>query len=128
MAVEEIDVVELQASEALVEARDEVFARCPRTIGAGPHIVGCLGGDEELVAMRCEIIFEDLAEALLGGTRVGTVVVGEVEMGDAGIEGCTHDVTTLRFGGKATEVVPEAKRDCGEEHAGASAAIIGHDS
>ena len=50
--VEDVDVVEAEAREALVEAREQVLARPPLAVRAGPHVVAGLRRDDELVAVR----------------------------------------------------------------------------
>ena len=50
--VEDVDVVEPHPAEALVEARQEVLARSPLAVGAGPHVVAGLRRDDDLVPVR----------------------------------------------------------------------------
>ena len=50
--VEEVDVVEAHSGKALVEAREQVLARAPVAVRAGPHVVAGFGPDHELVAVR----------------------------------------------------------------------------
>src|ERR1700675_1401229 len=45
MVVEDVDVVEAKAAQALVEAGEEVFPRAEVAIGPGPHVPARLGGD-----------------------------------------------------------------------------------
>ena len=54
--VEDVDVVELHAREALVEAREEVLARAAVAVRAGPHVVAGLRRDDELVAERAQVL------------------------------------------------------------------------
>ena len=49
VGVEDVDVVEAHALEAVVERGEEIFARAADAVGAGPHVPAGLGGDEELV-------------------------------------------------------------------------------
>ena len=56
--------------------------------------------------MRLEVEAEDLAEVALGAAGRGTVVVGEVEVGDAQVE-CAADHGAAVFKGVDTaKVVP----------------------
>ena len=66
MGVEDVDVVETHAVEAVVERGEEIFARAADAVGAGPHVPTGLGGDEELVAVRAEIFVQDRAEVFFG--------------------------------------------------------------
>src|SRR3977135_2261466 len=59
MRVEDVDVLEAHAREALIEARQEVLARAPLAVRAGPHVVAGLRGDDELVAPRPDVLRED---------------------------------------------------------------------
>src|SRR6478735_8723303 len=49
MTVEDVYVVEPQAGQALVCARDQVLARTPLAVGPGPHAVAGLARDQQLV-------------------------------------------------------------------------------
>ena len=44
--VEQVHVVQVHSSEALVEAGHEVLARAPVAIRSGPHVISRLGRDE----------------------------------------------------------------------------------
>ncbi len=85
--IEDIDIVETHALQALVAGGDQIFAAAPLAIGTRPHVVACLGGDDQLVAVWFEVLAEQLAEGSFGGAVGRAVIVGEVEMGDAEIEG-----------------------------------------
>ena len=50
--VEDVDVVEAHPREALVEACEQVLARSPLAVRAGPHVVAGLRRDDDLVAIR----------------------------------------------------------------------------
>ena len=50
--VEDVDVVEPHALQALVEARQQVLARAPFPVRARPHVVAGLARDDQLVAIR----------------------------------------------------------------------------
>ena len=94
MGVEDVDVVETEAVEALVEAREEVLPRAAVAVRPRPHVVARLRRDHELVAVRPEVVPHDQAEVLLRRAVGRAVVVREVEVGDAEIEGAAHDRAT----------------------------------
>ena len=124
MAVEEVDIVELHALERLVERGHEVLARAPVAVGAGPHVVAGLGGDEHFVAVGLEVFLHEPAEGQFGGTVWGAVVVGQVEVGDAVVEGIAHDFAAtgeIVFG---TKVMPHAQGHLGQKDARAPATFI----
>ena len=54
--VEDVDVVEPHPREALVEAREQVLARAPLAVGAGPHVVAGLRRDDQLVPVGPEVV------------------------------------------------------------------------
>ena len=91
VGVEDVDVIEAQPSEALVERREHGLARPPFAIGPVPHPIARLARDNQLVAVRPEVLREDLAEIRLGRTGGRSVVVRQVEMGDAKVEGTAND-------------------------------------
>ena len=124
VAVEEVDVVQVHAPEALVEACHEVLAGAPVAVGPGPHVVAGLRADEELVAVGTEVVIHEAAHRLLGRAVRRAVVVGEVEVCDAVVESVARDVAAALVGVHAAEVVPEAEADLGQEHAAVSAALV----
>lgn len=79
-----------------------------------------LGGDEELVAVGTEVFLPDTAEVLLGRAGDGAVVVGEVEVADAVVEGVEYHTLGLGEVVNGAEVVPKAEGQDGEEDAGAA--------
>src|SRR5262249_17203924 len=115
--VEDVDVLEPHPLERLVERREEVLPGPPVAVRAGPHVVAGLRRDDELIAVRTEILPDDRAERLLRGAVRRPVVVGEVEVGDAEIEGAAEDRPARLERPVAAEVVPEAERDRGEKQA-----------
>ena len=56
MRVEDVDVLETHAREALVEAREQVLARSPFAVRARPHVVAGLRRDDELVAVVPQVV------------------------------------------------------------------------
>ena len=70
-----------------VQAGKQILARAPFAVGTGPHVVARLGGDDQFVAIGMEILLEQCAEVFFGRAGRRTVVVGEVEVRDAEIEG-----------------------------------------
>ena len=109
VVIEDVDVIETKTVKALVEAREDVLARSEIAIRARPHIPTGLARDHELVAQVSKILGEDATGVDLGRTKRRAVVVREVEVSDAQIEGTAHD-RALGFKRLVIpEVVPEAE-------------------
>jgi hypothetical protein len=54
--IEDVDVVETHALQALVEAREQVFARAAAlAVRARPHVPAGLAGDDQFVAVGREV-------------------------------------------------------------------------
>lgn len=79
----QVDVVGTEALEARVDRGKDVFTAEAAVVGAGPHRVEDLGGDDDFVAARG--FAEDLADDLFAGA-VG-VHLGGVEEIDAKVGG-----------------------------------------
>ena len=126
VVVEDIDIVKVHAPETLVEAGDQVFAAAPVAVGAGPHVVARLGGDDHLVAVGHEVALHVDAEAALGLAVGRAVVVGQVEVGDAVIERRAQDLALHAKRRDLAEVVPQAQRERGQQQAAPAAAPVGH--
>ena len=100
--------------EALVEARQQVLARPAVAVRARPHVVAGLGRDDQLVAVRAQVLGEDPPEVRLGRAVRRAVVVGQVEVGDAEVEGAADDRALRLERPVVAEVVPQPERDRGQ--------------
>ena len=126
MRVEDVDVVEPHASQALVEAREQVLARTPVAVGPRPHVVAGLGRDEELVAIRAQVARQDPAEGLLRRSVRRAVVVGQVEVGDAEVEGSQQDRPARLERPVRAEVLPQPERHSRQQKPAPPTTSVGH--
>ena len=126
VVVEDVDVVEVHAPEALVEARDQVLAAAPVTVGAGPHVVTGFRRDDELVAVGAEEVVHEAAEVPLGAAVGRPVVVGEVEVGDAVVKRCAAERLHRSVVCRVAEVVPESQRNARQAQPAPAAVRISH--
>ena len=101
-----------------------MFAGAPVAVGAFPHLVARLCRDDHFVAVSGEVGVEDTAEVNLSGARLWSIVVGEVEMSDAAVEGVEEYLTCVGEAVFGAEVVPEAERDLWEEQAAPAATFV----
>ena len=108
--VEDVHVIETEASQARVEAREEVLAGAPLPVRARPHVVARLARDDQLVAKRGEVLLEQPSEVLLGRAVRRPVVVREVEVRDAEIKRAPHDRAARVERPVVAEVLPEPER------------------
>ena len=109
MAVEQVYIVYLHAFQTLVERCHEILSAAPVAIRAGPHVVACLRRDEELVAIGAEVLVHQSSHGLLCRAVYWAVVVGQVEVRDAMVEGIVGYLTAAFVGVYASEVMPEAE-------------------
>jgi hypothetical protein len=103
-----------------------LLAGTPFAVRAGPHVVAGLGGDNQLVAVRLEVVLQVAAEVGLGGAVRRAVVVGQVKVVDAEVEGAAQDGALLIEALVVAEVVPQAKGDGRKFESAASDAAVGH--
>ena len=82
-----------------------------------PHVVARFGGDEEFVAIGAEVIDHEPSHRLFSRAVGRSVVVGEVEVGDAVVKSVVGDSPTAFVGVNTSEVVPESQRDFRQHHA-----------
>ena len=123
--VEDVDVVEAHAPQALVEAAQQILARTVIAVGPRPHVVAGLGRDHQLVAPAGQVLGEDPPEVDLGASVRGAVVVGQVEVRDPQVEGATDDRPAGGQRPVVAEVLPQPERDRGQLQAAAPAAPVG---
>ena len=124
--IEDVDVVEVHALQALVEAGDQVLAAAVVAVRALPHVVAGLGGDDQLVAVGLPVPQHVHAEVPLRLAVGRAVVVGQVEVGDAVIERRAQDLALHAKRRDLAEVVPQAQRERGQQQAAPAAAPVGH--
>ena len=124
MVVEDVHVGQAHALQTLVQRGEDVFARAPLAVGAGPHQIAGLGRDDELVAVRGEVLAQEAAEVLLGRAGRRAVVVGQVEMSEAEVERAAEHRALVADRVGAAKVVPQAQREPREFEAAAAATGI----
>ena len=91
VAVEDVHVLHPHPLQRLVEAGQQVLARAPLPVRPRPHVVPGLGRDDQLVPVREEVLAEQPPEVDLGRPVGRPVVVREIEVGDAEVEGAPQD-------------------------------------
>src|SRR3954469_12103376 len=106
MVIEDVDVVEAETTQTLVEAGEEIFARAEVAVGPGPHVPAGFGGDDQLVAAVAEVVVEDPGEIVLRRAEGGSLLFGQVEMGDAKVEGRAKGGTLGEKRPVVAEVLP----------------------
>ncbi len=127
VGIEDVDIIEPHALERLVQAGDQIFAASADVaIGAGPHVPARLGRNDQFVAIGGEVSCHDSAEILLGRAVGRPVIVRQVEMGDAAIEGPPKDGAAGLEHVRPSEILPEPQRNGGEVDPAPAAAAIGH--
>jgi hypothetical protein len=89
-------------------------------------VVAGLGGDDQFVAVVAQVVGEQEAEVAFRAAGRRAVVVGQVEVRDAEVEGAAHDGALRLEGPALAEVVPQAERDGGQPEAAAAGAPVGH--
>ena len=109
VGVKNVHVIELHPLQALVQAGQQILARAPIAVRPGPHVVAGLGADHEFVAVGAEIAVHDAPEILLGGAGRRTVIVRQVEVGDAEVEGAPEQGPAILEGVHAAEIVPKPR-------------------
>jgi len=126
MGIEDVDVVETHPPQALVEAGQQVLSRAPDPIWSRPHVIAGLARDHQLVTTPGEIALENATEILFRRAVWRTIVVGQVEVGDAEVEGAADD-PPLGFERPVTaKVLPQPERDGREQEAAPPAAPVRH--
>src|ERR1700690_3987140 len=125
MRIENVDVVELQALEALIEAREQAFARSPLAVGTRAHQIARFRRNDELISVGCKTAGQNAAEGFLCGARRRTVIIGQIEVRDAPSEGLEHHLARVRARSGGAEVLPEPERNSRQLQAAAAAARIG---
>jgi hypothetical protein len=124
--IENVDIVEPHPLQRLVAGRDQVFPAAPLAIRPRPHHIAGLGRDDQLIPVSLQIGAKNFAERLLRAAGRRTVIVGEIEMGNAVVEGGLNNRPLGLMRRIVAEIMPQAERDRRQIQTGASAAAVDH--
>ena len=101
-----INVFKFHALMALIDAGHKIFAAAMIAIGALPHIIACLGGNDQLVTVRAPVSFHMSAEVALSFAIGRTGIVGKVEVCDAAVKCGAQNAPLNAERGDITEIMP----------------------
>ena len=73
MGIEKVDVIYSNSLQGLIQARQKILSGSPFAIGPGPHIITCLGRDQDFVSRQ---ILENFADVHLSRTIGRAIVIG----------------------------------------------------
>ena len=124
VGIEQVHILQIHPFKALIETGDQILAGPPFAIGAGPHVVTSLGRDEQFVPIGRERLLHDLAKGLFGRSVTGTVIVGQVKVHNAMVEGVVSHLEGVGKRVHVSEVVPQAQGDFGNLNAAAAASAV----
>src|SRR6185295_5336112 len=91
-----------------------------------PHVVAGLAGNDQLVTKGGQVLAQHTAEVLFGRAGRRPIVVGQVEVGDAQIEGAAQQGAAVLKDIHAAKVVPQSQRDGWELQTAATGAVVVH--
>ncbi len=126
MTVEQVCIVYTHALQTLVEARHEILSRAPVAVRSGPHVVAGFGTDEKFVAIGAEVVIHQPSHRFFGAAVGRSVVVGQVEVCYAVVEGIACNGAASAVVVHSAEVVPETEAHLWQQHPAASAPCIFH--
>jgi hypothetical protein len=110
MVVEDVHIVQPEAFQGLIKAGSEVFARTQVAVRSWPHLPAGLSRDDQFVTVWPEVLPQNAPGVDLRGAIRRTVVVRDVEVGDAKIECASSHGSLCLQRLIVAEVVPEAQR------------------
>ena len=125
VAVEDVHVVQAHPAQRLVQAGQQVLTGAEVAVGSRPHVVAGLGGDDQLIAIRQQVLAHDPAEVDLRRAVRRPVVVGQVEVRDAEVERAPDDLPLCVQRPAVAEVLPETERHLRQLEPAAPAAPVG---
>ena len=126
VVVEDVHVIHAHALQRLVQAGDQVLATAVVAIRPWPHVVAGFGRNDQFVTVGLPVLLEMNAEIALRFSVGRAVIIGQVKVGDAVVEGCPEQALLDLEGRDVSEIVPQPQRNGGEQNAAAAAAPVGH--
>ena len=108
--IKDVHIIKAHPDQALVETGYQIFPRTPLTVGTGPHVVACFRRDNHFVTITSEIGIKNESEGSLSGALRRAVIVCQIKMGDAEVEGTPEDRAAVGYRVSVAEVLPKAQR------------------
>ena len=113
MVMEDVDIVQAETPQALVDAGAQVLACAAVAVRARAHDVAGLGSDDEFVTVAGKVAPQNVAEDGLRRPGRWAVIVGQIETGDAQIEGSSRDGSRRLKAVGVADVVPQPSDNAG---------------
>ena len=126
MVIENIDIFQPHPSETLIDPGKQVLPAAKIAVGAGPHIIARLGRDDQLVAVRQQILLQDPAERPLGLAVGRAVIICKVKIGNAVVKCCQKHLLLLSRVIERAKVVPQAEAQQWEHQPAPAAPAVLH--
>ena len=104
--VKNIHIFQTHALQALVKARQKILAAAPVPVRALPHIIACLCCDDQLITIRHQFFFQDLAEIPLRTSIGRSVIIGKVKLCDTIVKSCEAQLLHVFIIRSISEIMP----------------------
>ena len=124
--VKDVDIFQPHTLQALIQAGQQIFSAAPVAIGALPHIIPCLCGNDKFIPVRCKIFLQDPPEILLSASRLRPVIVRKIKLRDPVVERSPAKPAHIIIVSRITEVMPQSQRDGRKLQAASPAVLILH--
>ena len=111
MVIENIHVIQLHPFQGGVTACEQILSGTAISIGTLPHIIACLSANQKLFPIRAKISLVQNTEISLRLSIGGTVIVGQIKMGNAQVEGLPKNILHLLLRIPFSEVMPKPQRN-----------------
>lgn len=124
--VENIYIIQLHPQQALIETGKQILAASPVSVGARPHLISGFCTDKKLVPVGMQLLLQNPAEIAFRASGSRAVIVGQVKMRNAVIEGREDKALHIFKIGRISKIVPQSKRNSGKLKSASAAALVFH--
>src|SRR5690606_36587089 len=109
MRIKNIHIIDPHPLKTLIAACDQIFSASPFPIRSGPHVITRLGGNHQLITMPAEVFPENSSESSLRTPCRRTVIICQVKMRNAQVEGLVTDCLFVSVSKIVSESMPQTQ-------------------
>ena len=86
--IKNVYIFQSHTFQALVQAREKIFAAAPVSVRAIPHFITGFCRNDQLITVNSQVFLKNLAKILLRTSRLRSIIIRQVKLRDSIIKSC----------------------------------------
>ena len=108
--IKNIHIRQSHTLQALIQTGDQIFSAAKITVRSFPHIIACLGTDDQFIPVGIHFFPQDPSQITLCASRYRSVIIGKIKVGNTMIKGCKTHLLHILVIIIRTKIMPEPQR------------------